>query len=62
MERLRLLRHLVAKTDATNNVYCCRAQSLQQPGHVFLQTDTFSFRFGFQFVTLLLKNTNTDAY
>lgn len=61
MERLRLLRHLVAKTDATTT-FTAAEQSLQQPGHILLQTDTFSFRFGFQFVTVLLRKTNPDAY
>lgn len=58
MEGLRLLKHLVAKTDATTSSAAAAHRAFSSLDTFFLQTDTFSFRFGFQFVTALLPNTN----
>lgn len=44
MEELRLLKHLVAKTDATPTFTAAEHRALQQLGHIFLQTQ-IHFRF-----------------
>lgn len=55
MEELRLLKHLVVKTDATA---ACTAAEHTACSSLDTRPQTFSFRFGSQFVPLLFTKTH----